>query len=327
MMIICAALAVVFALGLLAEPFTADAQQARRIPTIGFLWATPRVDRMTTAFEQGLHDWGWLNGQNVAIEHRFAEGHFDRLPELAAGLVGLRPDVIVADAAPATKAAKRATRSIPIVFAVHGDPIGAGDIESLSRPGGNITGLTLIHPELIGKQLDLLKQAVPRVSRVAVLWNAANPTKKLDWRELKPVARTLSIALQSREVRRPADFDAAFAAIRDGRPDALLTLGDALTFSARVSITEFAASERLPALYQYREFVEGGGLMSYGADLADSFRRAAGYVDKILKGAKPGDLPVERPTKFELVINARTAKALGLTMPPSLLLRADHVIE
>jgi putative tryptophan/tyrosine transport system substrate-binding protein len=312
---------------LLAAPLATEALQAGKIPTIGFLWATPRVDRMTAAFEQGLRDWGWLNGQNIAIKHRFAEGHFDRLPALAAELVGLRVDVIVADAAPATKAAKRATRSIPIVFAVHGDPIGAGDIGNLSHPGGNITGLTLMHPELIGKQLDLLKQAVPRVSRVAVLWNAANPAKILDWRELKPAARTLGIALQSREVRRPADFDAAFAAIRDERPDGLLTLGDALTFSGRVSITDFAANERLPALYQYREFVEGGGLMSYGADLADSFRRAAAYVDKILKGAKPADLPIEQPTKFELVINLKTAKALGLIIPPSLLARADEIIQ
>jgi len=312
---------------LLAAPLATESQQTRKIPTIGVLWATPRVDRMTNAFEQGLSDRGWFNGQNIAIEHRFAEGHFDRLPALAAELVGLRPDVIVADAAPATKAAKRATRSIPIVFAVHGDPIGAGDIESLSHPGGTITGLTLMHPELIGKQLDLLKQAVPRASRVAVLWNAANSTKTLDWRELKPTARTLRIALQSREVRSPGDFDAAFAAIRDERPDALLTLGDALTFSARGSITDFAAKERLPALYQYREFVEGGGLMSYGADLADSFRRAAVYVDKILKGAKPADLPVEQPTKFELVINLKTAKALGLTIRPSLLQRADEVIQ
>jgi len=282
---------------------------------------------MTAALEQGLRDWGWLNGQNIVIEHRFAEGHFDRLPALAAELVGLRPDVIVVDAASATQAAKRATRSIPIVFAVHGDPVGAGDIGSLSRPGGNITGLTILHPELIGKQLELLKQAVARVSRVAVLWNAANPAKILDWRELKPAARTLGITLQSREVQRPADFDAAFAAIRGGRPDALLTLGDALTFGARVSITDFAAQERLPALYQYREFVESGGFMSYGADLADLFQHAAEYVDKILKGARPADLPVQQPTKFELVINMKTAEALGLTIPPAVLARADEIIQ
>jgi len=315
------------AMALLAAPLAAESQQAGKIPTVGFLWATPRVDRMTIAFEQGLRDLGWLNGQNIAIEHRFAEGHLDRLPALATELVNLRPDVIVADAAPATKAAKRATGDVPIVFAVHGDPIGADDVRSFSRPGGNITGLTLIHPELIGKQLDLLKQAVPRVSRVAVLWNAANPAKVLDWRELKPAARTLGIALQSREVGRPADFDAAFAAIRHERPDALLTLGDALTFTIRASITDFAAKERLPAMYMYREFVEGGGLMSYGADLADSFLRSATYVDKILRGAKPADLPVEQPTKFELVINLKTARALGLTIPPSLLVRADQVIE
>jgi putative ABC transport system substrate-binding protein len=320
-------LTVVLALGLLAEPYGAAAQQARKLPTIGVLWATPRVDKMIAAVEQGLRDWGWLNGQNVVIEHRFAEGRFDRLPVLAAELVRLRPDVIVADAAPATKAAKEATSSIPIVFAVHGDPVGAGDIANLSHPGGNITGLTLVHPELIGKQLELLKQAVPRVSLVAVLWNAANPAKLLDWRELKPAARTLGITLQSREVRRPTDFDAAFAAIRAGRPDALLTLGDALTFGARVSISAFAAQERLPALYQYREFVESGGFMSYGADLADSFRRAGTYVDKILRGAKPADLPVEQPTKFELVINMKVAKALGLTIPPSVLLQADQVVE
>jgi len=213
------------------------------------------------------------------------------------------------------------------VFVVHGDPIGPGDIQSLAHPGGHITGLSQMHPELSTKQLDLLKQIAPGISRVGVLWNAANPAKLADWRELEPAARTLGVVLQSFEVRTPADFEGAFAAVTEQRPDGLLTLGDPLTVTMRTSLADFALNERLPAMFTHRQFVEVGGLASYGANFPDLFRRAAWYVDKILKGASPGDLPVQQPTKFELFVNLTTAKALGLTVPPSVILIADQVIE
>ena len=236
-------------------------------------------------------------------------------------------DLIVTVSAPETNAAKRAAPNIPIVFAVHGDPVGTGDIVSLAHPGGNITGLAQVHPELTGKQLQVLKEVVPRASQVAVVWNAANPAKARDWHQLKTAAETLSVILQSREVRSPSDFESAFAEMRKHRPDALIVLGDPLTYHFRASITDFASKERLTAMYPHRGFAEVAGLIAYGADVIDLARRAAGYVDKILKGARPADLPVEEPTKFELVTNLKTAKALGLAIPPSLLARADQVIE
>ena len=320
------ALAAALALSL-ATPLTAEAQPKQRVSTIGFLGSTTPFPEWLRAFEQGLGELGWIKGQNINIEYRFGDGRFDRLPGLASELVSLGVNVILAASAPETSATKRATGSIPIVFAVHGDPVGSGDVESLARPGGNITGFSQVHPDLIPKQLDLLKQATPQVSRVGVIWNAANPAKAHDWREAQTAAKALGIALESREVRRPADLEAAFGAIQRRRPEALLILGDPLTFQARASIAEFAAKERLPAMYPFRQFVDAGGLMSYGANLSDLFRRAAGHVDKILKGARPADLPVEQPTKFELVINMKTAKALGLTIPPSLLLQATEVIQ
>jgi ABC-type uncharacterized transport system substrate-binding protein len=222
--------------------------------------------------------------------------------------------------------ARKATATIPIVFVVHGDPIFTGDIQSLAHPGGNITGLCQQHPELSTKQPDVLKQIVPSISRIAVLWNAAVPTK-LAWQQLRPAAHTLGVELQSIEVRRPEDFDAAFAAVEEQHPDAMLTLGDPLTVTMRTPLAGFALKQRLPAMFTHRQFVETGGLASYGANFPDHFRRAAAYVDKILKGANPGDLPVQQPVKFELFLNLKTANALGLTIPPSVVQLADQVIE
>lgn len=278
-------------------------------------------------FEQALRDLGWVKGHNVTIDYRSAEGHLDRLPALAAELVGLRVDVIVANAAPETSAARQATRTIPIVFAVHGDPVGTGDVQSLARPGGNVTGVSQLHSELSAKQLEVLKQIVPRMARVAVLWNAEVAAKAGDWRVLRAAAPALSIVLQSRELRRPADLEGAFAAIRKDRPDTLLILGDPMLATLRGLIAAFAAKEGLPAMYPWRIAVEAGGLISYGADLDDLRRRAAWYVDRILKGTNPAELPVQQPTKFELAINLKAAKSLGMTIPQSVMLRVDRVIE
>jgi putative ABC transport system substrate-binding protein len=310
----------------LAAPLAAEAQQPGRIYQVGFLYGIP-VGGGTHVFERALADLGWVKGRNIAVHYRSAEGHLERLPGLAAELVARKVDLIVANSAPETKAAKQATSSIPIVFVVHGDPVGTGDVESLARPGGNITGLTQLHPELTRKQIDLLTTMVPRVKRIAVVWNADVPAKAADWQQLESAAPAAGVVLQSREVRRPADFEGVFAAIRSNRPDALLMLGDPMVFTYRRSIAEFAAKEGLPTMFPWRGASESGALISYGADTNDLNRRAAWYVDRILKGAKPADLPVQDPTKFELVINLKTAKALGLTIPPSLLLRADQVIE
>ena len=287
----------------------------------------PAVSHLYGAFRQRLRELGYVDGQNIAFEVRSAEGRAERLPDLAADLVRLKVDVIVAGGTPAPLAAKRATTAIPIVMASAGDPVGSGLVASLARPGGNVTGLSLLVPELGGKRLQLLKEVVPGVSRVAVLWNAANPYPVLVWRQTEAAARALGVHLQSLDVRGPDDLEGAFAAATRGRAGALITVEDPLTFGQRKRIVDFAARARLPAMYGFREFVDAGGLMSYAASLADLSRRAATYVDKILKGAKPADLPVEQPTKFELVINLKTAKALGLTIPPSVLIRADQVIQ
>ena len=298
-----------------------------KVYKVGFLWGLLPIAEWVAAFDQGLAELGWHNGRNITVEHRSADGHFDRLPVLVAELIDRKVDLIVALSAPETAAARKATETIPIVFVVHGDPIRTGDIQSLSHPGGNVTGLSQMHPELSAKQLDLLKQIAPSTSRVAVLWNAANPAKLADWRELEPAARTLGVVLQSFEVRGPADFDNAFGAIREQHPDALLTLGDPLTVTMREPLADFALKDRLPAMFTHRQFVEVGGLMSYGANFPDLFRRAAGYVDKILKGASPAELPVQQPVKFELFLNLTTAKALGLAIPPAVLQTADQIIE
>jgi putative ABC transport system substrate-binding protein len=317
--------------GALAVPLAAVAQPAAKIARIGYLTANIAVgSHLRDAFLQGLRDLGYVEGRNVVIEYRSAEGALERLPALAAELVALKVDVIVASANLAALAAKQATRTLPIVFTAVGDPVTSGLVASLSRPGGNVTGLSQLAPELVGKCLEQLKQAVPGVSRVAVLWapGALPERMQKDMLEGAEVSgRPLGVRLQFVEARGPADFDRAFSEMTRARAGALTVLASAMFFGEQRRLVDLADKNRLPAVYPSREFVDAGGLMSYGSDLADMFRRAAIYVDKILKGAKPGDLPVEQPTKFELVINLKTAKALGLTIPPSVLARADQVIE
>ncbi len=274
-----------------------------------------------------LRELGYVEGKNLTFERRFAEDRLDRLPGLAAELVSLKVDVIMAAGTLAPLAAKRATSTIPIVMMAAGDPVGSGLVASLAHPGGNVTGMSLMAPDLGGKRLELLKELLPGISRVAVLWNAANPYSALVFKETVGAARTLGVELQSLEIREPPDIDGALEAATGQHADALITVEDPLTIDLRKKIAEFAADHRLPTISGLRVFADSGFLMSYGADLADIIRRSAVYVDKILKGAKPSDLPVEQPTKFELVINLKTAKSLGLTIPSILLARADEVIE
>jgi putative ABC transport system substrate-binding protein len=316
---------------LLAAPLAVEAQQAGKVYRIGYLSNSPpntlEISRLHEAFRQGLRERGWVEGQNAVIEWRFAEGRMERLPDLAADLVRLKVDLIATVGGPAARAAKQATTTIPIVAVAVSDPVGQGFVASLARPGGNVTGLATLFPELAVKRLGLLKEILPGASRVAVLWNAANPGNVIILRGVQAAARTLGVTLQSREVRGPDDFKAAFAQMSRERPDALMILDDPLLLQYSASIVDFAAKKRLPTMHPFRESVETGGLIAYSVNLAELNRRAAEYIDKILKGAKPADLPVEQATKFELVINLKTAKALGLTIPPSLLQRADQVIE
>ena len=317
------------ACGLLAAPLAAGAQQPAKVPRIGFLGSgSPATyGALVDAFRQGLRELGYVEGQNVVMDLRWAEGRFERLPALAEELVRLKVDVILTHGTPGPLAAKQATTTIPIVVAVAADPVGNGLVASLARPGGNITGLSLLAPELGGKRLQLLKEVVPAVSRVAILWNAANPAPALVVKETEVAARSLGVRLQSLEVRGPDDYARAFQAAISGRAGALIAVEDPLVLTHQARIVEFAAKRRLPAMYPNREYVDAGGLMSYGANLRDLFRRAATYVDKILKGAKPADLPVEQPTTFDLFVNLKTAKALRLTIPRSVLIRADRVIQ
>jgi putative tryptophan/tyrosine transport system substrate-binding protein len=316
---------------LLAAPPAAEGQQAAKIPRIGFLSLNLAPNpHLREAFRQGLRDLGYVEGSNVVIEYRDAGGKPERLPALAAELVALKVDVIVAGGTPQALAAKQATRTLPIVFAGVGDPIADGLVTSLARPGGNVTGLSVLGPELVGKRVEQLQQTVPGVSRVAVLWQPGGQGERTNKDMLKGAevaARALGVRLQVVEARGPEDFDRAFSDMTRARAGALTGLGGSMFFIERKRLVDLAAKNRLPALYPLRDYVEAGGLMSYGPNLADVFRRAATYVDKVLKGAKPADLPVEQPTKFDLVINLKTAKALGLTIPPSLLRRADEVIQ
>jgi putative tryptophan/tyrosine transport system substrate-binding protein len=290
------------AFGILLSLRPSEAQQAADVPRVGVLipGLLAATSRNLDGFRRGLRDLGYVEGQNIRLELRSAEARSEKLPGLAAELVRLKMDVIVTSGTPAALAAKRATTAIPIVMAVAGDPVGTGLVASLARPGGNITGLSLMAPELGGKRLQLLKEVVPGVSRVAVLWNAGNPYAVLVWTETEAAARTLGVQPQSLTVRGPDDFEGAFRAATRLGPGALITVEDGLTLSYRTPIVAFAARRRLPAMYGFREFVDAGGLMSYAADLFDLFRRAATYVDKIIKGARPADLPVEQPTRFEL---------------------------
>jgi putative ABC transport system substrate-binding protein len=318
-------LAVVLAVGLALAPLVAGAQQPGKVARVGVLGTTPSP--LFEGFIDGLRQLGWVEGQNLTIERRFSEGRVERFPAFAAELVRLNVDVIVTSATPATLAAKNATTTIPVVMAAVGDPVGAGLVGSLARPGGNITGLSLLNPAASVKRVELLKEILPGVTRLGVLGNRTNPWTTLMVREVEVAARALGMQLQRVEVERSTDFEAAFGAAPRGRAAALLVLEDPLLYAYRSTIVGLAAKNRLPAAYGVREFVDAGGLMSYGASLPDLGRRAATYVDKILKGAKPADLPVEQPTRFELVINLKTAKALGLTIPQSLLVRADEIIQ
>ena len=318
--------------GLLAAPLAAGAQQAGKVYRIGILGNVPLSDtegaRVWGALTQGLRELGYAEGQNLIVEHLSTEGRPERLPALATQLVRWKPDVIVVPSNANALAARKATQTIPIVAATLSE--GGGAIASLARPSGNVTGITLFAPEIAGKQLELLKEIVPHVSRVAILWNpltGSNQSGHLYLDQAQSAARTLGIQLQMLEARQPKDIESAFTAMSRERAGALLVLADAMFILQRTQITDRAAKAHLPAMYTLREHMEVGGLAFYGPAMADNFRRAATYVDKILKGAKPADLPIEQPTKFELVINLKTAKALGLTIPPSLLQRADQVIE
>jgi len=289
--------------------------------------APGRPSPLLDAFRGGLRDLGYVEGQNVVIEYRWSEGRNERFPDLATDLVRLNVAVIVTQGAPAVQAAKAATSTIPIVMAALGDPVGTGVVASLARPGANITGLSLLDTELDGKRIELLKETVPGLTRLAILWSANDPGMTLAFSRVEAAARTLGLSLQSVAVREAGDFPGAFQAAGAGRAEALIVTAQPFTIRHRAQILDLAAKHRLPAMYTLRGFVDAGGLMAYGPSLSDLHRRAASYVDKILRGVKPTDLPVEQPTKFELLINLKTAKALGLTIPPSLLLRADQVIE
>jgi putative tryptophan/tyrosine transport system substrate-binding protein len=325
-------LAVILALSLTLAPLAAEAQQAAKIPRIGYLLRDN--DNPTASsnprdtFLQGLRDLGYVEGRNLVIEYRSAEGKLERLPVLAAELVALQVDVIVAPSTAATLAAKQVTGTLPIVSI--SIPLASGLVTSLARPGGNVTGLAFFSAELVGKCLEQLTQAVPAATRVAALWQPGGQgerTEKDMLREAEVAARALGVRLQLVEARGPEDLARAFSEIARGRASALTMLPSNMFFNERTRLVDLAAKNRLPAVYPWREFVDAGGLMSYGLNVADLFGRAAIYVDKILKGAQPADLPVEQPTKFELVINVKTAKALGLTIPQTLLQRADQIIE
>ena len=317
---------------LLALCFLAEAQQPKKVPLLGYLLtgSADGVSARSEGIRLALRERGYIEGKNIASEYRYAQRNLDRLPELAAELVRLKVDIIVVTGGdPDIRAAKNATKTIPIVMAGQGsDPVEAGFIDSLARPGGNVTGLTNLSPELGGKRLELLKESVPKLARVAVLYDPALPSNVVQVKEILPVAaRALGLTLQPWEVRAADDFEKVFAALSKQRPDGLYVGLGALLRANQKRIVGFALKSRLPSVYQSKESVDAGGLMSYGADLADSYRRVAIYVDKILKGAKPADLPVEQPTKFEFIINLKTAKQIGLTIPPNVLARADKVIK
>ena len=321
--------AVTLALAILSVRFFSEAQQPKKVPRIGYLsyGSVESEKSWLAAFQQGLQELGYLEGQNIVIEQRHAAGRSERLPELLAELVRLKVDVLVVAGDPAIHAAKKATSTIPIVMVTSPDPVGTGLVASLAHPGGNVTGLSDFHAGVVTKRLELLKDVVPSASRVAVLLNPVNPTHPLQLKDLQAVAPPLRVTLLSLEVKGPDDIDRAFATIGRERPGALLVLGDRLFATHQRRIVELAVKSRLPAIYTQRGWVDAGGLMSYGTNFDDQYRRAATYVDKILKGTKPADLPVEQPTKFELVINLKTAKNLGLTIPPEVLMRADKVIK
>jgi len=307
----------------------AEAQQPKKVPRIAFLGgASPApISYRIEAFRQGLRELGYVEGKNIFIEYRYAEGKLDRLPALAAELVGLKVAVIVTGGPTPTRAAKEATSTIPIVMALDNDPVGNGFVASLARPVGNITGLATLSPEISGKQLELLKEIVPRLSRVAVVGTSSNPGNAQMLRETELAAGAFAVQLQYLDVGSPKNIETVFRAASKGRADAVLVLPNPVLLSQRAQLADLAAKNRLPAMYGQPEYADAGGLMFYGASITEMFRRAATYVDKILKSAKPAELPVEQPTKFELVINLKAAKQIGLTIPPNVLARADRVIR
>jgi len=322
-------LAVVLVANLALAPLPAQGQQAR-VPSVGYLGnSSPSLEEdLLAAFRQGLRELGYTEGQNIIIEYRWAEGRSDRFPDLVSDLVRTKVDAIVTAGTPGALAAKQATKTIPIVMAVAGDAVGTGLVASLARPGGNVTGSTAIVQELEGKRLELLKEVVPKLSRVAFLANPTNPLNPIVLKQTQLAASALRLKLEPIvKVRGIPELEQAFATISSARPDALIMIADRFLLAERARIVEFAEKRRLPTMYPYGEMVRDGGLMSYSPSYPDLLRRAAGYVDKILKGAKAADLPVEQPTKFELVINLKTAKALGLTIPLSVLGQAGQVIE
>ena len=323
-----AVFAAILVLSFLAAPLVAEAQQPPKAPRIGVIGERAPTDPFITAFRQGLRELGYTEGQNIVIEYRFTHGVLDRVPKIAAELIRLKVDVLVVGGTVSAQSVKAVTSTVPIVFTTAGDPVGSGLVASLAHPGGNVTGTSsILNPELSGKQLELLKAAVPHVSRVAVLYNPVNPIAGHLLNGAREAARSLAMELQVFEARQRNELASAFAALMAWRPGGLLVVSDPVFGNELAQLANLAVKNRLPALYARREFTEAGGLLAYGPSYSDNYRRAATYVDKILKGAKPGDLPVEEPTKLEFVINLKTARALGLTIPPSLLGRADEVIQ
>ena len=321
----------VFALGaiFLTLSFPCEAQQPTKIPRIGrLIGSSPSaVSTRYEAFREGLRELGYVEGKTIVVEYRHADGKFERLPDLATELVGLKVNVIVTGGPTATRPAKKATATIPIVMAQDSDPVGNGFVASLARPGGNITGLSNYHADLSGKQLELLKEVVPRLARVAVLGNSKEPGNAQALEETKLAGAALKLKLQFLDVRELQDIETAFHAATKERADAILVLSSPIATSQRTQVAQLAIKNRVPIMYQVSESVEAGGLMTYGVSTADLWRRSATYVDKILKGAKPADLPVEQPIKFEFIINLKAAKQIGLTIPPNVLVRADRVIK
>jgi ABC-type uncharacterized transport system substrate-binding protein len=322
-------LSILFVVVLLAVAVVAEAQQPKKVPRIGYLAGASHaaIAFRLEAFRQGLRELGYLEGKNIGIEYRYSEGNFRRQKELAFELARANVDVIVTSGPASTRAAKEATATIPIIMTFDSDPVGSGSVASLARPGGNITGLSTLAPEISGKQLELLKEIVPKLSRVAVIGSSANPGNAQVLKEMEAVAQVFSVKLQYLDILDPKELEAAFRTASNERADAMVVLAGTIIIAQRARIADLAIKSRLPSIYERREFVEAGGLMSYGISIIELDRRAATYVDKILKGAKPADLPVEQPTKFEMVINLKTAKQIGLTVPPNVLARADKVIK
>ena len=321
-------LLIALAASTLASSIRSFAQQPAKVPRIGFLGGTPEAEaNRTEAFRQGLRENGWTERQNIFIEYRWSRGETDRIPELVADLVRLNVDVILAPASTYVEPARRATSTIPIVFANHADPVGVGHVASLQRPGGNITGSTMLPSDMAPKELELLKEMLPRIARVGVLWNPTTPSHPAALKATEIAAQSLNLQLRMEEARDVGELERAFLTLSKNRIGGVLVLASPLSFSERRKIAELALKYRLPTVFAYKENTEAGGLASYGADLAVMYRLSAAYVDKILRGAKPGDLPIAQPTKFELVISLKTAKAIGITIPRAIILRADRVIE